>query len=152
VIIQRYTDFRAVFALFGAALDSDGFEAMPIAKLRSASFSTLVAPVITAFPFTLTVNGSTVDGGFGFDWYLSQRTDDHDVQALTLTPFAANKSGSVVVGLNAINVAKLLPGVTGAGLVTPASLALLFKHVALYVQRRSDKAYQWVALYPVPVI
>lgn len=152
MIIQRYTDFRAVVALPGAPLASDGFEQMPLANLRSAGFSTLSAPTITVFPFTLTVNASAVDGGFAYDWYLSQRTDDHDVQALTITQVASDKSGSVAIGLDLINVAELLPGVTGAGLVTAASLALICKHTALYVQRRSDKAYQWVALYPVPVI
>jgi hypothetical protein len=152
VILQRYTDFRAAFALPGAALDADGFEAMPLAELRSGGFSGFVAPTITAWPLTLTCNASATDGGFAYDWYVSQRTDDQDVQALTVAQSSGTTSGTIVISLATTNVAKLLPGVSGAGLVTSASLALLLKHVAVYVQRRSDKAYQWIYLYPVPVI
>ncbi len=148
MIIQRYTDFRAVFALPGAGLDPDGFETLPVAKLRASGFSGLVAPVISSYPLTLTVNGSAVDGGFAYDWYLSQRTDDHHVQPLSIAQAGTTRSGTITIDLVAPNVAKLLPGVAGAGLVTPAALALLFKHVGLYVQRRSDKAYQWVSLSP----
>jgi hypothetical protein len=50
------------------------------------------------------------------------------------------------------NIAALLPGVSGAGLVSAASLAIIFRNVALYVQRRSDKAYQWIALYPTSTL
>lgn len=147
MIVQRYQDFRAAFALAGAAISLDGFETWPTAKLRAAGFSSLATPTITAYPIALTCNAGaadTVPNTHEYDWYLSQRSDVVGGQYFAISMPDPSKSGSVSIALQAGNVAKLLPGLSGADLLTTSSLALLFKSVALYVSRRSDKAYQWI--------
>jgi hypothetical protein len=36
--------------------------------------------------------------------------------------------------------------VTGAGLITADALATIFRDCAIYVSRRSDRAYQWIRM------
>lgn len=147
MIVQRYSDFRGLFALDGASAAADGLEEWPVANLRSGGFTGLVTPTITSFPLTITCNGGAIDGGAAFDWYLSQRTDDPARQYLTITHTRPTKSGTVTIDINEDRVAALLPDVSGPALFEAGNLGLLMKNVALYVQRRSDKAYQWIKLY-----
>jgi hypothetical protein len=97
-----------------------------------------------------------------FDWYLSRRQDPgvypvfgfDDLQEITETDLAisafyqeANRSGTISLTFNVAAVARLLPGVSGADLLTDAALRVIFRNVHLYVRRRSDGAIQWVKLY-----
>ena len=50
------------------------------------------------------------------------------------------------VNINAGPIGVLLPGLSGAGLLTDAALAVIFRNVHLYVSRRSDRAYQWIRM------
>lgn len=148
MVIPTYAAFRAIFALGGASEDNDGLLEFPgIAKLRSGGFTGLATPTIGAFPFTVTCNGGVSDSGFAFDWYLSQRTDMPANQYLTCVQLDNTHSGSVVIDTVDANVAKLLPGVDPSDYTDAANIALILKNCHLYVQRRSDDAYQWIKLY-----
>lgn len=154
MIIQRYADFRGIFALPGADIDIDGFEVFPVAKLRSGGFTglTLVSSPANEVPFIVTCNAQAVDGGAAFDWWLSQRTDDPTKQYLLITQAAANKSGTVSItfaptGSPPFRVSQLLPEVTDPiEFLEAGNRKLIYKNCHLYVQRRSDKAYQWMTL------
>lgn len=149
MILQRYQDLRAAFALAGAPIALDGFETWPMAKLRAGAFTGLVTPTIAAYPIAITCNAGGADATPGvheYDWYLSQRSDLVGGQYLSIVHPDPLKSGSVSLALELGNVARLLPGLTGPDLLADAALALIFKSVALYVSRRSDRAYQWIPL------
>lgn len=147
MIVTNYASFRGTFALVGALIDFDGFEAWPLAKLRSGGFTGLATPTISVFPFTMTVNGGAMDGGAAYDWWLSQRTDAPAAQPLTIAQAALNKSGTVSIDVVSANVQALLPGVSSGDYAQGDNLALILKNCHIYVQRRSDKAIQWVTLY-----
>lgn len=132
-------------------LANDGFPVWPVSQLRAGGIPAISGdnPPL-AWPTSYTVDAS-VDPTphlHRYRWYLSQRTDDPALQYLTLSQPDPLKSGIVAVGLNLTNVAKLLPGRSGADLLTPDALTLILANVALYVQRISDGAYTWCQLYP----
>lgn len=159
MIFVRYQDFRPGFAEAGAPLVADGFPEWPYAKLRSGGFSNSFAFSSGAnqFPMDVTCNAFAADATLSdddFDWYVSQRTDLTGNQYFTVDPFAANKSGSITIDVVDATVKALIPSLVGlnasdlrAALANQAHLKLLFRDVAFYVSRRSDKAYQWISIW-----
>jgi len=145
MILHTYSEFRAAFALVGAPIVNDGFEEFPVGYLRLTGFNTLVTPPAPdEIPFDITINGGAVDLGAGYAWYLSQR--DPSNPYLTIVHEDMTKTGTVTIGLNETNVSKLLGGEPSEDWLDPEPLALLFKNCHLYVQRLSDKSYQWCRL------
>ena len=135
----------------GVYVDSDALERYPVANVRAgglAPISGWTVPYDTAL-MTLTVNAGAadaVDGVDEFDWYVSQRTDDPDLQYLALATPAAyplSYSGSLTMIHTALAESEF--NIATGQALTPSQLALLFKHVSVYVQRRSDKAIQWAS-------
>lgn len=141
-------DFNGLLSMF------DGF----------ASFD--VPP--TAFPLQITVNNYADDAVAGvdeYDFYVMQRVDDWvwDPSAALLRSPAdqylrithedpdnvnPRRSGTIYIDAIEANVAALLPTyLTYPTLPAVEDLRLLLRNVHVYVQRRSDKAYQWAPLY-----
>lgn len=149
MILPNYPTFRDTFGE-GQEVGPDGFLIFPgVGSLRTGGFTGLVTPTIAAYPITITCNGGAADSVLGvheYDWYLSQRTDIAANQYLTMIHADPTKSGTVRIALVDVNVAKLLPGLSGAALLTAASLSTIFRNVHLYVSRRSDRAYQWIRM------
>ena len=147
MIVPSYGAFRVAFAAAGAVAAADGHLTFPgTAKLRTGGFTGLATPTITAYPLAITCNAEASDAVLGvheYDWYLSQRTGTAASQCLTIEHDVPAKSGRVRINIVAGNVALILPGLSGAGLLTDAALATIFRNCALYVSRRSDRAYQW---------
>lgn len=114
------------------------------------------------YPFTVTVNALASDDVPGideYDWYVSQRNDPvryphadgtidptNREQYLVVSSAGTGQSGTIQIGLNYPKVATILPGVSGIELYSPLSLSRLFRKVAVYCQRRSDKAIQWAKI------
>lgn len=174
MIVSSYAAFRSTFADVGAITAFDGFLEWPGAALLRASgftgtlqvqpyvggpwisFDGVAFPTAQAFPdfpIVVTCNAGASDATYGvdeYDWYVSQRTDVEASQYLTVgrndLPGSTSRSGSIVIGVDATNRARLLPDHVGAS-YTDAELTLLLKHVHVYVRRRSDGAYQWTKLY-----
>jgi hypothetical protein len=150
MIIPNYPTFRTVFAPAPGEVGADGYLIFPgTSKLRTGGFTGMVTPTISAYPFAITCNAEASDAVLGvheFDWYLSQRTDVVANQYLTIEHDVPAKSGRVRLNIVNANVAKLLPGLSGAGLLTASSLSTIFRDVHLYVSRRSDRAYQWIRM------
>jgi hypothetical protein len=130
----------------------------------------LIAPTTlgngdTCWPLSITCTPSPTDhdavaGVHEYDWYVYLRRDVGRYPIAgspTLTEYAAppflvtmpdaSASGRIQLMPNTSAVAALLPGLSGAALLTPAAWAVLFNHVHIYVQRRADKAIQWAKLY-----
>lgn len=150
MIVPSYGAFRGIFAAAGAVVAADGHLTFPgTAKLRTGGFTGLVTPTITAYPISITCNAGAADAVAGvheYDWWLSQRTSTAAVQPLLITHADPTKSGTVSININAGPIGVLLPGLSGAGLLTDAALATIFRNVHLYVSRRSDRAYQWIRM------
>ena len=150
MIVPNYATMRAAFAAGGAAIAADGHLEFPgTAKLRTGGFTGLATPTIAAYPFTVTCNAGAADsvpGTHEYDWWLSHRTDDVASQYLQIIHNDPLKSGTVRIDIVDANVALLLPGLSGADLLTAESQAIIFANCHLYVSRRSDKAYQWIRL------
>lgn len=146
MIIGNWSTFRGVFADSGAPVDISGIDEWEPTLMRALGFDggiTGTPTPITAFPFTVTVDGGAA-GAMAYDAYLSQRTDDVGAQYLRLTP-AVGTSGSWVVRLTARGASELgLAAVTDA--VTIDQLRVALKHVTLYVRRHSDGSIQLVHL------
>jgi len=160
MIFTRYQDFRPGFALVGAALDLDGFPVWPYAKLNTGGFSGSLAftsIMASGIPFSATCNSFAADSVAGvdeYDWYVSQRTDTSANQYFTVGAHSANHSGSITLDVVDANVKLLIPALSAlnyadmrAALKNDAYLKLIFRDVAFYVQRRSDKAYQWATIW-----
>jgi len=147
VIFTRYQDFRAGFALVGAPLVADGFPEWPYSELRAGGFANSVSfndVDLYTTPLTVTCNAGASDAVPGvdeFDWFVSMRTDVIANQYFAVGA-VANKSGSITLTAVLANTETLLPGVTDYR--GDDALRLLFRDVAIYVQRRSDKSYQWI--------
>lgn len=149
MIVHTYSAFRATFGFAGDPLAADGHKVWRPGLLRDAGFTGFVTPTIVAYPFALTCNAEAADAVLGvheYDWYLSQRTDVAADQCLTIEHDVPAKSGRVRLNIVGPQVARILPGLSGADLLTASSQRLIFKHVHLYVHRRSDDAYQWIRL------
>lgn len=149
MIVPTYSAFRATFGVAGDPLGADGHKVWRSNLLRAGGFTGFATPTISAYPFALTCNAEAADAVLGvheYSWYLSQRTDTVASQCLTIEHDVPAKSGRVRINIVGANVARILPGLSGADLLTASSLALIFKHVHLYVHRRSDNAYQWIRL------
>ena len=150
MIVPSYAAMRGTFAAAGAVVAADGYLTFPgTAKLRAAGFTGLVTPTITSYPITLTCNAGADDATPGvheYDWWLSAKVEALASQPVVMTHANPAKSGTVSIALNSGNVALLLPGVSGAGLLTASALGLIFRNVHLYVSRRSDRAYQWIRM------
>jgi len=150
MIVPSFAAMRGTFAAPGAVVAADGYLTFPgVAYLRAAGFSSLVTPTITSYPITLTCNAGAPDavpGVHEYDWWASARTSTLAAQPFAMTHQDPTKSGTVSIALNAGNIAALLPGVTGAGLLTADALATIFRDCAIYVSRRSDRAYQWIRM------
>jgi hypothetical protein len=95
-----------------------------------------------------------------YDWWVSLRREvgraglgdglalvEWDAPALDVTMPDPSASGRCAIAPNLSAVADLLPGAAGAALLTTEALTALFRHVHVFVQRRSDKAIQWARLY-----
>ena len=150
MIVPSYGAFRGIFAAAGAVVAADGHLTFPgTAKLRTGGFTGLATPTITAYPISITCNAGSADAVAGvheYDWWLSMRTATAAVQPLLITHADPTKSGTVSININAGPIGVLLPGLSGAGLLTDAALAALLRNVHLYVSRRSDRAYQWIRM------
>ena len=148
-VIANYTTFRAWFATSGT-LDVDAMEVWPIAEVRSGSFTggfSGIAKPIQAFPITVSCNGGATDvaDATTYAWWLSQRTEDTGAQWLAMTEPTPGTSGTVSISLTAKCVTDLaLSGATDS--LDDDQLQRILKHCALYVQRASDDAIQWVDL------
>ena len=150
MIVPTYGAFRGIFAAAGAVVAADGHLTFPgTAKLRTGGFTGLATPTITAYPISITCNAGAADAVAGvheYDWWLSMRTSTAAVQPLLITHADPTKSGTVSININTVPIGVLLPGLSGAGLLTDAALAVIFRNCALYVSRRSDRAYQWIRM------
>lgn len=153
MIYNRYTDFRAVFATSSTPRANDGLEVYPAANVRAGGFtggfSGLTRPL--TFPLTVSCNGLGVDTLVAgppavyiheYDWYLSQRTEVDADKYLYLESFSDSQSGTVILGLTSL-------ASTRYPTLDEDALNALFRHCALYVQRRGDKAIQWIDLLSV---
>lgn len=101
-----------------------------------------------------------VSGVHEYDWYVYLRRDvarypiagsptlvEHAAPPFLVSMPDPSASGRIQLVPNTSAVAALLPGLSGAALLTPAAWATLFQNVHVYCQRRSDKAIQWAWLY-----
>lgn len=156
MILQKYVDFRAAFALVGAPIVADGLPEWPAGKLHtltpnfdSYEITAILEAPSPGFPIILSVNmfaADAVPGVDEYDFYLSQRTDNVAKQYLSVAPYlGSGHSGSVVIDVVSANVAKLLPGVTDYR--DDATLKILLKNCHFYWQRRNDKAILWGHIY-----
>lgn len=148
--------------------DLDGYYTWPVANVRlPASGFGDTGSTITGIPrpiystiggVSITCNGGAFDAVPGvdeYDWYLSQCTDDPARQLLFLQEpniLPNTCSGRVYLLANAANCrADIGSSITSGGptaiWIAPDAVGPLFTHKYLYVQRRSDKAIQWVDLY-----
>lgn len=150
MIIRTHSAFRANFAIT-TDLDTSGYEEWPVEKVRSggfdgstigtrlqvpADFSSLSFPIdITCNNFALDLSPPTDE----YDWYVSQRTDDPDGQALSVEDFALQSSGRLVLNLTALG-ADTYPTIDTDAIIN------IFRNVYVYVRRRSDGAIQWASL------
>jgi len=136
-------------------VDVEGIETWPILLVKTvAGFglagSTLTGipkPLTTVIAITVTCNAGAADAALGvdeYDWYLSQRTDQLASQPLLMVqvPDSGGQSfsGSVQIDINPTL------GYLPSGQLNSEDLIAIFKHCHLYVQRRADKAIQWVDL------
>lgn len=133
--------------------DVDGLETWPYALMRAGGIGNITG-VPTPYAlgaFIATINAEAADAAPGvdeYDWYLSRRTDDPAKQLLSMAqkpPSGGNTySGSVVIAHSALSITELdlwlLPT------FTPEKVPELFKYCHLYVQRKADKAMQWIDL------
>lgn len=105
----------------------------------------------------------TQDAVYGvheYDWWVSLRREvgragladgtalaEWNAPALDVAMPDPSASGRISLSPNLAAVAALLPGASGAQLLTAEALTTLFRHVHVFVQRRADKAFQWARLY-----
>jgi hypothetical protein len=107
-----------------------------------------------------TYTQDAVYGVHEYDWWVSLRREvgragmgdgtalvEWDAPALDVTMPDPSSSGRISIAPNLPAVAALLPGLAGGQLLTAESIATLFRHVHVFVQRRADKAIQWARLY-----
>lgn len=152
-VVQRYTDFRSIFAEGGvdpnATMALDGMQPWPVDLLRANAIPEIVlsddTPDLSPLSLRLTINAGAVDGGAAFDWYVSQRTDDPAKQWFTVTPYSPVRSGTIVVEISAVGMAEL-GIVTALDVVTTDQQAAAVRFVDVYCKRRSDEAIQRLAL------
>jgi hypothetical protein len=154
VILPRWTAFRAWFGRDTGTTDVDGVTTWPVDSLRANGFDTGITftTPVTTFPIVFTCNGGAADVGTdAFDWYMSARSDLDDHRILQLN-YVAGYSGSASCTYDEDLIGRLFPGVPilGSNFVSQDALTKLFRHVTIYVQRRSDKAIQW--LKPIDVM
>jgi len=143
----------AIFTVYtGEAFDVDGLETWPTQSLRINGFNNTLAgvrkPGVAGIPMVVTANNYQADAVFNadeYDWYLSQRSDLAANQAFTIVQRPnvgfVSFSGTVHIALLFAKFGKL-----GNERFSPSDIIRFFKHTHLYVQRRSDKAIQWVDL------
>ena len=162
MIIPRFTDFRHRFATT-TTLGPGGYEPWPVA-LQDAALAINVddgVDSLRAPPAILSVNGGAADAVSGvdeYDWYLSQRTDDPEIQALSLvsTPGA---SSTITINLTAwwttTRSLQAFPGSPGNPSADPPvapipagynpsnsdHVRVLYRHCYIYVSRKADKAW-----------
>ena len=153
MIVNNYSTFREVFAT-ASTHDVAGYRTWPSANVGAAGFNSgmpMVKPV-KSFPIHATCNGLATDTVFGvdeYDWYLSQRTDDATKQYLSIVQIEGDAtstySGTVTISLTSLAVSALgLADSTST--VSIDNLIRVFKHVDLYVRRRSDALIQHMLL------
>lgn len=140
MIIPRFTDFRHRFAT-SPTLGPGGYEVWPVA-LQDAALAISVddgTNALLALPAIMSVNGGAADAVSGvdeYDWYLSQRTDDTAAQCLSLTS-AAGTSSTVTLARTALGTSRYPSGSTD-------DMRKLYRHVCVYVSRKSDKAWNMI--------
>jgi len=145
-VIASWTTMRALFASSAPTFDADGVETWPYHKMRANGFDdgiTGVPKPITSFPVTVTVDGQA-NGAEAYDIYLSQRTDDIASQYMQVDP-VLGKSGTWTIALTSAAVTALGLGSTTDQL-TVGQVRRVTRHCAIYVQRQSDDAIQWLDL------
>jgi len=136
----------------GRNYDVDGIDIWPASYVRAGAFSGGFSGIdkpYTGAQMIITINALAYDSVWGvddYDWYLSQRSDDPTRKYLDIAPAprtaSGTRSGTILVEHNALATAEY-------GTISTPSMALiheLFAYTYLYVQRRSDKAIQWVDL------
>lgn len=148
-VVNRYTDFRSMFAEGGVDPDAtmalDGMQPWPVHLVRANAIPEVVlsddTPDLNPLSLRLTINAEAVDGGSAFDWYVSQRSDDPTKQWWLVSQYSALRSGTIVMDLSPVGLAEL-------GLedtldpVTADQSAAAVKFVDVYCLRRSDGAIQ----------
>jgi hypothetical protein len=136
-------------SLTGAAYANDGAETWPTALVRANGFSSTFGITgnnpITIYPSQWTINAlaTDVDAGSSYTWYIRQRTDDPDLQWLSVVHANPLHTGTIAVSLTARAVADL--GIATA--LTKLSLAQqlrVLKSVTAFCKRDSDGAIQIV--------
>lgn len=161
MIYPTYSAFRLGFNPVGAP-DVTGQPVWPLDQVRvppfnagfklyNAIFGYPQETTLTAIPFVLSINSMADDASLGFDeydWYVSQRTDDHSAQYIAPSQLSG-KSGSLLVSVNTIsgtslsgNITKLLSTAVYTDLVSADSLSKIFKYCTAYVQERATGSIQ----------
>jgi len=148
-----YSTFRFRFSVTGVPDAITGYEAWPAANVNTAGFNTLTVPrPITVGAFHVTCNavtpGDTTSGAADavlgvadYNWWVSLRSDDPALQAITVVQDDATKSGTLLFGFN-LTKARILvnnPSLTTATLLNDElTLYTLYRNVWVYAQRVSD--------------
>lgn len=117
------------------------------------------------WPLEITCNAGAQDSVYGvheYDWYVALRRDpgrypsasvaggglvEFATPAFTVAMPDPSSSGRIWLTPNAGAVAQLLPGLSGAQLLTAEAFGVLFKNVLVFASRRLDRAFQWAWLY-----
>lgn len=159
----RLSNFDAAHAPL-VAETAGGTVFLPVADTEPILAPSQIPPGDVCWPIKISIGptptpADAVPGVHEYDWFLSQRRDPGlylpvgttspihwDEQALVLT-MTEPTSGVVYLSPNLAALAKLLPGRTGADLLTEEAFGLIFMNAALYVQRRADKTIQWARLF-----
>lgn len=152
-IWPNYTTFRFRFSVTGIIDPITGYEEWPEANVNTAGFNTLtVQRPITTGAFHITCNaavpGNTTSGvadavlGVAdYNWWISLRSDDPALQAITVVQDDPTKSGTLLFGFN-LPLAKTLVNNDDLLLTTPLTDELtiytLYRNVWVYAQRVSD--------------
>ena len=156
-------------SLAGVFLDADGMERWPVAKVRASGFTSGIVgingiPPASAgvFPFLLSCNGFAHDEIYGtdqFDWCVIQRTDTTASRYLRIErydePPTNTFSGTIIVFATPL-AQKELGFTKGAGYIAGSSTVFdsvllsadqtlaMMRNVHVYVQRKADRAIQWI--------
>lgn len=151
-IWPNYTTFRHHFSVTGIVDPITGYEAWPDAYVNTAGFNTLNVPrPIDVGAFHVTCNPASAGDLIGADdavlgvadyhWWVSLRSDDPALQAITVVQDNASKSGTLLFGFNVAKARALVanPGLTTATVLNDElTLYTLYRNVWVYAQRVSD--------------
>lgn len=160
-VIALFSNFRTIFSVTGT-IGVDGYPAWPLASVRASGFTSFGLPKpIVHLPFTVTANPASAGAVIGnddaiigvddYDWYVSQGTDVAAKQRLVVTQYSAAKSGTIQITGQKSVYDQIIPKASALQppeVPLPEETALLmFKHVTIYVQKKSNNAIQVIHLY-----